>query len=59
MQPNPGWSYNTEILFTNRASVIVELEVGVKLLMFIPNEDAEEIMLSWELGSPINTDAMI
>ena len=33
-------------------------EVGVFLLMFIPNEEAEEIMLSWEPGSVI-TDAVI
>ena len=33
-------------------------EVGVFLLMFIPNEEAEEIMLSWEAGSVI-TDAVI
>ena len=33
-------------------------EVGVFLLMFIPNEEAEEFMLSWEPGSVI-TDAVI
>ncbi len=33
-------------------------EVGVMLLMFIPHEEAEEIMLSWEPGSVI-TDAVI
>ncbi len=51
--PNPGWAYNTETLFTNRASVIAELHVGVRLLMFILDEEAEEIMLSWEPGSII------
>ncbi len=39
--------------------MIAELEVGVKLLMFILHEDAEEIMLSWEPGSPFITDAGI
>ena len=56
--PNPGWSYNTETLFTNRASVIAAGHVGAMLLMFLPDEEAEEIMLSWEPGSVI-TDAVI
>ncbi len=56
--PNPGWAYNTETLFTNRASVIAELHVGVRLLMLIPGEEAEEIMLSREPGSII-TEAVI
>jgi hypothetical protein len=29
------------------------------LIMFIPNEEAEEIMLSWEPGSPAITDAVM
>ncbi len=41
--PNHGWSYNTETLFTNRASVIVAGHVGAMLLMFLRNEEAEEI----------------
>ncbi len=57
--PNPGWSYNTETLFTNRASVIAELEVGAKLLMFIPHKEAEEIMRSCEPGSPVITEAVM
>ena len=56
--PNHGWSYNTETLFTNRASVIAAGHVGAMLLMFLPDEEAEEIMLSWEPGSVI-TDAVI
>ncbi len=57
--PNPGWAYNTETLFTNRASVIAALEVGARLLMFLPHEEAEEIMLSWEPGSPLITEAVM
>ena len=56
--PNPGWCYNTVTLFTSRAAIIAELEVGTVLLMFIPNQDCEEIMQSWEAGSVI-TDAVI
>ncbi len=41
--PNHGWSYNTETLFTNRASVIAAGHVGAMLLMFLHNEEAEEI----------------
>ncbi len=58
MTSPPEWSLNTETLFTNRASIIAAGEVGVFLLMFIPNEEAKEIMLSWEPGSVI-TDAVI
>jgi hypothetical protein len=57
--PNHGWSYNTGALFTNRASVIAELKVGAKPLMFLPDEKAEEIMLSWEPGSPLITEAVM
>jgi hypothetical protein len=56
--PNHGWSYNIETLFTNRASVIAELEVGANLLMFLPDEEAEEIMLSWEPGSSLIGDVV-
>ncbi len=56
--PNPGWSYNTETLFTNRASVIAVGHVGAMLLMFLSHEEVKEIMLSWEPGSVI-TDAVI
>ena len=38
--------------------MIVAGEVGPLLLMFLPDEEAEEIMLSWEPGSVI-TDAVI
>jgi hypothetical protein len=58
MTSPPEWSFNTETLFTNRASMIAAGEVGALLLMFIPDEEAEEIMLSWEPGSVI-TDAVI
>ena len=56
--PNHGWGYNTVTRFTSRAAIIAELEVGTVLLMFIPNQDCEEIMQSWETGSVI-TDAVI
>jgi hypothetical protein len=56
--PNHGWFHNTEILFTNRASVIAAGHVGAMILMVLPYEEAEEIMLSWEPGSVI-TDAVI
>ncbi len=56
--PNPGWCYNTVTLFTSRAAIIAELEVGTVVLMFIPHQDAEEIMQSWEAASVI-TDVVI
>jgi hypothetical protein len=51
--PNPGWSYNTETLFTIRASVFAAGHVGAMLLMFLLFEEAEEIMISWEPESSI------
>jgi hypothetical protein len=42
-----------ETLFTNRASVFAAGHVGAMHLMFLPYEEAEEIMLSWEPGSVI------
>ena len=56
--PYPGWCYDTVTLFTSRAAKIAELEVGTVVLMFIPDQDAEEVMQSWEAGSVI-TDAFI
>jgi hypothetical protein len=56
--PNPGWSYNTETLLTNRALVIAGGHVGAKLLVFVADEEAKEIMLSWEPGSRM-TNAVI
>jgi hypothetical protein len=52
------WLFNTETLFTNRASMITAGEVGALMLRFILNEEAEEIMLSWEPGLVI-TDAVM
>ncbi len=34
-------------------------QVGAVLLMFLPDEEAKEIMLSWEPGSPVITDSVI
>jgi hypothetical protein len=56
--PNPGWPYNSETLFTNRSSVIAAGRVRALLLLFLPYEEEEEIMLFWESESPI-TKAVI
>jgi hypothetical protein len=57
--PNPGWPSNAGTLFTNKASVIVAGHIVANLLMFLPVEEAKEIMLSWEHDSPVITDAVI
>jgi hypothetical protein len=56
--PNHGWCCNTVTLFTSRAAIVAELEVGTVVLMFISHQDAEEIMQSWETGLVI-TNAVI
>jgi hypothetical protein len=52
MHESMGWSFDVEAQFSTVASQKAELEVGALLLMHLPDEEAEEIMLFWEGRSP-------
>jgi hypothetical protein len=48
-----------ETLFSNRASMLAATEVGVFLLMILPDQEAEEIMATWSSDDAPITEAVI
>ncbi len=48
-----------ETLFSNRASMLAATEVGVFLLMILPDQESEEIMATWSSDDAPITDAVI
>jgi hypothetical protein len=48
-----------ETLFSNRASMQAETEVGVFLLMILPNQESEEIMATWSSNDAPIANAVI
>jgi len=48
-----------ETLFSNRASMLAATEVGVFLLMILPDQESEEIMATWSSDDAPITEAVI
>jgi hypothetical protein len=59
MNPSQGWAFSMETLFSNRASMLAATEVGVFLLMILPDQESEEIMATWSSDDAPLTDAVI
>jgi hypothetical protein len=59
MNPSQGWAFSMETLFSNRASMLAATEVGVFLLMILPDQESEEIMSTWSSDDAPITDAVI
>ncbi len=53
------WSFCMETQFSNRASIRAAADVGVFLLMILPDQESEEIMATWSSDDAPITDAMI
>jgi hypothetical protein len=59
MPPSQGWAFSMETLFSKRASMLEATEVGVLILMILPEQETEEIMATWSSNDAPITEAVI